>query len=120
MKAIASLTLDATDVAAAEGFYAALGLSDKILVQEAAAPGAGFRGYTISLVVSQPGVVDAYVAAALAAGGTVVKPVRKSFWGYGGVVQAPDGALWKFACSAKKDSGPNVLTYQDLTLLLGV
>ena len=24
---------------------------------------------------------------------SVLKPVAKSFWGYGGVVQAPDGAI---------------------------
>jgi predicted lactoylglutathione lyase len=123
MTAISSVTLDAGDVAAAESFYAAIGVSKLVAVRPsdtATVPSAGFRGYTLSLVVAQPGIVEAYVAAALAAGGREVKPVKKSLWGYGGVVQAPDGALWKFACSAQKDTGPNDLTFENLTLLLGV
>jgi hypothetical protein len=39
-------------------------------------------------------------------GATPLKPVAKSFWGYGGVVQAPDGAIWTVATSSKKDTGP--------------
>jgi hypothetical protein len=46
--------------------------------------------------------------------------VAKSFWGYGGVVRAPDGTLWKIAASTKKDSGPAVQEFDDLVLLLGV
>ncbi|MFF0268320.1 hypothetical protein [Kribbella sp. NPDC004536] len=30
----------------------------------------------------------------------------KSVWGYCGVVQAPDGAIWKIATSPKKNTGP--------------
>ncbi len=74
----------------------------------------------MSLVVSQPGNVDALVDAALAAGATALKPAAKSFWGYGGVVQAPDGAIWKIASSAKKDSGPATREIDDVVLLLGV
>jgi predicted lactoylglutathione lyase len=50
----------------------------------------------------------------------VLKPTKKSLWGYGGVVQAPDGSIWKVATSAKKDQGPATLEYDDLVLLLGV
>jgi hypothetical protein len=49
-----------------------------------------------------------------------VKPATKSFWGYGGVVRTPDGAVWKIATSAKKDAGPVVRQIDDFVLLLGV
>ncbi|MFL6155412.1 MAG: glyoxalase [Marmoricola sp.] len=120
MATITKIALEADDVAAAEAFYAALGVSDRISVRPAAAPSSGFRGYTLSLVVAGPDVVDAYVAAALAAGATEVKPARKSLWGYGAVVAAPDGALWKIATSSKKPTGSAALAYDDLVLLLGV
>lgn len=40
-----------------------------------------------------------------AAGATALKPAAKSLWGYGGVVQAPDGTIWTVASSSKKDTG---------------
>lgn len=120
MAAISRVVLEAADVAAAEAFYAALGVQDLVEVRPASAATSGFRGYTLSLLAAQPSVVDAFVAAALAAGGTEVKPVTKSFWGYGGVVRAPDGALWKVASSSKKNSGSAPQTFDDLVLLLGV
>jgi uncharacterized glyoxalase superfamily protein PhnB len=110
---------DITDVAPAEAFYAALGVTDRVHVRSTEAPTRGFRGYTLSLVVSQPGTVDAFVRTALDHGATVVKPPATSFWGYGGVVQAPDGAIWQIATSSKKDTGPITLEYDDLVLLLG-
>jgi predicted lactoylglutathione lyase len=119
MTTINAVTLDVADPAAAEAFYQALGVGHAVSVRAGEA-GAGFRGYTLSLVVAQPGDADAFLSAATAAGATVVKPAKKSFWGYGGVVQAPDGALWKVACSAKKDTAPVSQSYQDLVLLLGV
>jgi hypothetical protein len=48
-----------------------------------------------------------------------VNPVAKSFWGYGGVVQAPDGTIWKVATSAKKDTGPDTRQADQIVLLLG-
>jgi hypothetical protein len=53
------------------------------------------------------------------AGATVLKPVAKSMWGHGGVVQAPDGAIWKVATSARKDSGPASRQVDEIVLLLG-
>ena len=53
-------------------------------------------------------------------GATALKPAAKSFWGYGGVVQAPDGTIWKVATSAKKDTGPATRQIDDFVLLLGV
>ena len=84
------------------------------------APTTGFRGFTLSLVVSQPSTVDSLVGTALDAGATTLKPAKKSFWGYGGVVQAPDGAIWKVATSSKKDTGPATRRGRRLVLLLGV
>jgi predicted lactoylglutathione lyase len=116
-----SVTLEGPDAAAAGAFYAAaFGLGARVDVRASEAPTSGFRGFTLSLVVSQPSTVDALIGAALDGGATVLKPAKKSFWGYGGVVRAPDGAIWKVATSSKKDSGPAARQIDDVVLLLGV
>jgi predicted lactoylglutathione lyase len=121
MTSITSITLEAADPAAAASFYSsALALDGHVKVRATDAPASGFRGFTMSLVVSQPSTVDALLGSALDAGATTLKPARKSFWGYGGVVQAPDGAIWKVATSAKKDKGPATRAIDDVVLLLGV
>ena len=121
MAAISHVTIEATDAAAAETFYAqAFDLGEALRVRESQEPTSGFRGFTLSLVVSQPSTVDALVRSALDAGAAEVKPVAKSFWGYGGAVQAPDGTLWTLASSSKKDTGPATLEVDDVVLLLGV
>ncbi|MGW4249352.1 glyoxalase [Nocardia sp. NPDC004722] len=121
MTSIENITLDVADAQAAADFYAtAFGLDDRLRLRAAQEPSTGFRGFTLSLVVAQPADADAYLDAALAAGATSLKPAAKSMWGYGGVVQAPDGAIWKVATSAKKDSGPAVKRFDSLVLLLGV
>ena len=121
MVSIHHVTIEATDAAAAEAFYArAFALGDALAIRESQEPTSGFRGFTLSLVVSQPGTVDALVRSALDAGATEVKPVAKSFWGYGGAVRAPDGTLWTIASSSKKDTGPATLEVDDVVLLLGV
>lgn len=120
MTSITGVTLDVPDPATAECFYAALGVSDHVAVRASEAPTTGFRGYTLSLVVSQPSIVDTFLGAALDAGATSLKPAKKGFWGYGGVVQAPDGAIWKVATSSKKDTGPATQQFDDIVLLLGV
>jgi len=84
------------------------------------APTTGFRGFTLSLVVSQPANADELIGAALDAGATPLKAAKKSLWGYGGVVCAPDGAVWKVATSSKKDTGPASRQIDDIVLLLGV
>ena len=107
MAGIDFLVLEADDVTTAEAFHAALDLDAPVSVGASGAPTTGFRGYTLSIVVPRVSVVDTFLDAALGAGATVLKPARKSLWGYGGVVQAPDGAIWKVATSAKKkDAGP--------------
>ncbi|MFG2053269.1 glyoxalase [Micromonospora sp. NPDC048930] len=121
MAAIDSVILGVPDPATADAFYAAaFGLGSVLGVRAAEEPTSGFRGFTLSLVVSQPSTVDSLVGSALDGGATVLKPVKKSFWGYGGVVQAPDGAIWKVATSAKKDTGPATRQVDDVVLLLGV
>lgn len=120
MTDIQTLTLDVTDPAAAESFYAAFGVGDHVRVRAAQSPTTGFRGYTLSLVVAQPNIVDTFIGAALDGGATALKPAKKGFWGYGGVVQAPDGAIWKVATSSKKNTGPASRRIDDIVLLLGV
>ena len=107
MATIDSITLEVADVAAAERFYAAaFDVGDLLRLRASDAPTDGFRGFTVSLVVSQPSGVDALVARARDAGATVLQEPTKSLWGYGGSVQAPDGTIWTVASSSKKESGP--------------
>jgi uncharacterized glyoxalase superfamily protein PhnB len=121
MTTIDNITLESADPTSAAAFYdTAFGLGSRVRVRASDAPAEGFRGFTMSLVVSQPANVNALVDAALSAGATALKPAAKSFWGYGGVVQAPDGAIWKIASSAKKDSAPASRDVDDIVLLLGV
>jgi catechol 2,3-dioxygenase-like lactoylglutathione lyase family enzyme len=120
MTSIESVTIDVADPAAAKSFYAAaFRLDTPLRFRAAEAPTAGFRGFTLSLTVSQPADVKALVDAALDAGATALKPVAKSLWGFGGVVQAPDGTIWKVATSAKKDKGPATKQIDQMVLLLG-
>jgi uncharacterized glyoxalase superfamily protein PhnB len=119
--AITSVILEVPDPDAAGAFcHAAFGLGGQVRFRASQAPTSGFRGFTLSLVVSQPSTVDALVGAALDAGATTIKPVKKGLWGYGGVVCAPDGTIWKIATSAKKDTGPATRQIDDIVLLLGV
>lgn len=123
MTSIDSITLEAADPEAAREFYAAaFGLGDRLDVRAPVDHDAaeGFRGFTLSLVVSGPSTVDALFAAAVDRGATTLKDPKKSFWGYGGVLRAPDGAIWKIATSSKKDQGPATRDVDDVVLLLGV
>jgi predicted lactoylglutathione lyase len=121
MTYIESLTLEVADLTAAERFYAtAFGLGTQLSLRASEAPTSGFRGFTLSLTVSQPADVSTLIDAALDAGATPLKPAAKSFWGYGGVVQAPDGTIWKIATSAKKNTGPATRKIDQIVLLLGV
>lgn len=121
MTSIEYITLEVADPTAAERFYAdAFGLGKQVRVRAAEADSSGFRGFTVSLVVSQPSIVDGLMGAALGAGATELKPAKKSLWGYGGVVQAPDGTIWQLASSSKKDTGPDSRQIDEIVLLLGV
>jgi len=122
MTSIEYITLEVDDPTAAGHFYTgAFGLGAQVRLRAADAPTSGFRGFTLSLLVAQPATVDALVRAALDAGATSLKPARKQFWGgYSGVVQAPDGTIWKVATPSKKDTGPPTREIDEIALLLGV
>jgi hypothetical protein len=120
MTSIDCVTLEVADPTAVKSFYTeALGLDSQVRLKASEPPSTGFRGFTLSLTVSHPGNVDLLIEAALDAGGSVLKPVAKSLWGYGGVVQAPDGSIWKVATSKKKDKAPATREFDAIVLLLG-
>jgi uncharacterized glyoxalase superfamily protein PhnB len=120
MTSIESVTIEVPDPAAADSFYAAaFGLGNLLRLRASDEPTTGFRWFTISLTVAQPATAKGLITAALDAGATALKPAAKSFWGYGGVVQAPDGTIWKIATSAKKDTGPDTRQIDQVVLLLG-
>jgi catechol 2,3-dioxygenase-like lactoylglutathione lyase family enzyme len=121
MTSIESVILEVADPQAAEHFYtAAFGLGSQVRLRASETPTTGFRGFTLSLTVSQPANASSLINAALEAGATSLKPAAKSFWGFGGTVQAPDGTIWKVATSNKKDTGPATKEFDELVLLLGV
>jgi predicted lactoylglutathione lyase len=121
MTSIKSVTLEVPDPAVAKAFYAdAFGLSTEVGLRASDAPTTGFRAFTLSLVVSRPATVDGLIGAAVDAGATPLKPAKKGFWGYGGVVRAPDGTIWKVATSSKKNTGPATRQIDEIVLLLGV
>jgi len=120
MNSIDTITLEVADTQAAANFYkSAFGDDVPLDFRASEEPTSGFRGFSISLVVSQPSMVHALFDAAVAAGATTLKPAAKSFWGVGGVVQAPDGTIWKIATSAKKDTGPATTAVDEVVLLIG-
>lgn len=121
MTSIESLTLEVPDPTAASVFYAAaFGLDGQLALRASETLTTGFRGFTVSLVVCQPATVDGLIGAALGAGAKPLKPAKKGFWGYGGVIQAPDGTIWKVATSSRKDTGPDTRQIDEIVLLLGV
>src|SRR5690349_5119628 len=120
MTSIDSVTLEVPDPTVAEAFYApAFDLGGRVRLRASQAPSNGFRGFTLSLVASQPSTVDALIDSAVAAGAKPLKPAKKGLWGYGGVVSAPDGTIWKVATSSKKDTGPATRQIDEIVLLLG-
>jgi predicted lactoylglutathione lyase len=121
MTPVESVSLEVPDPAVADAFYtAAFGLGAQVGLRASEAPTTGFRGFTLSLVVSRPATVDGLIGAALDAGATPLKPAKKGFWGYGGVVRAPDGTIWKVATSSRKGTGPATRQIDEIVLLLGV
>lgn len=58
----------------------------------------GFSGVAIAHNVRSEGEVDQVIADAIAAGGRLIKPGQKVFWGgYSGYFSDPDGHLWEVA-----------------------
>jgi catechol 2,3-dioxygenase-like lactoylglutathione lyase family enzyme len=62
--------------------------------------GSGFRGVSFHHIVSSREDVDEIMAAAVAAGASVVKEAAEVQWGYFGYFSDPDGYLWKVATGA--------------------
>jgi predicted lactoylglutathione lyase len=121
MGAIGFITIEVADTTEAKAFYtAALAADSRVRVRASEEPTTGFRGFTMSLVVSQPATVNSFIDTALEAGAQLLKPAAKSLWGYGGGVQAPDGTIWTVASSSKKDTGPATRQIDAIVLQLGV
>ncbi len=77
MAAIDTLTLEVDDPARAEAFYRdAFGLDRQLGFRAHDAQTSGFRGFTLSLVVSQPADVRALIDAAVSAGAGVAPSPR--------------------------------------------
>jgi len=118
------ITLGVSDVARSTAFYAALGWTPSAgsqpeitfiqlgptvlglfghddLAEDAQLPTAApprFRGTSLAINLDSEAAVDAAMAAARAAGATVVKDPTKVFWGgYSGYFTDPDGHLWELA-----------------------
>ena len=120
MNTIDSIILEVADLAAEEAFYAeAFDLGTRLQLRQSDAPTSGFRGYTLSLITSQPANAQRLFDDAIAAGGTVLKPAAKSLWGFGGAVRSPDGAVWNIATSSKKDTERASGAFDNMVLLLG-
>lgn len=59
---------------------------------------ASFRAATLGWNGRDKAEVDAFIAAALAAGATLLKPAADVFWGgYSGYIADPDGHVWEAA-----------------------
>jgi uncharacterized glyoxalase superfamily protein PhnB len=60
------------------------------------ADGTGFHGLTFSYIVRSNDRVDALLADAERAGGSIIRPAEQAKWGgYFGYFADPDGYLWK-------------------------
>ena len=128
------ITLGVADLAKARAFYDALGWKvatedqseaivcynlnnmalalypwDK-LAEDAQVPveRSGYSAITIAYNVSTEQGVDLILSEAEKAGGTIVKPAQKVFWGgYSGYFADPDGHLWEVAHNPFSSLGPN-------------
>jgi hypothetical protein len=119
MTSIESVTLEVPDPSAAEEFYSsAFGLDGRIRYQQSDEPTSGFRGFTISFLVDGPTSATHFHDAAVRAGATERKPAKKSLWGFGSALEAPDGTNITIASSNKKDKGPASKTIDQVVLLI--
>lgn len=120
---ISIVTLGVADLQRSRTFYTALGWKESAsssesiafyqagclifglyprdkLAEDARVPGAGsgFRGFTLAYNARSKEGVDATLAEAVDAGGTLVKAAEDVFWGgYSGYFSDPDGFLWEVA-----------------------
>ncbi len=67
-----------------------------------------FGGILLAMNLDSPADVDEAIATAVAAGGTIVRPVRALEWGmYDGHVADPDGHVWEIAYNPDWEIGPD-------------
>jgi catechol 2,3-dioxygenase-like lactoylglutathione lyase family enzyme len=73
----------------------------------------GFGGITLAINLASESEVDAALADAERAGGTIVKPAQRAEWGgYSGYFADPDGTCWEVAMNpgfTLRDDGSLVL-----------
>jgi hypothetical protein len=117
------ITLGVADVARARAFYEALGFKAGLASQESVAfldaggvvlalwgraalaedatvadSAPGFSGIALAHNAPNEADVDKTLKEVVAAGGKLVKPAAKTFWGgYAGYFADPDGHLWEVA-----------------------
>ena len=118
---VSLVTLGVADVARARAFYEALGWEGespdgdvvffqagcmivalwsraKLAADSVVRDSGGWGGVTLAHNVSSPAAVDALLAEAEAAGGTIGRAGAPTFWGgYSGVFIDPDGHPWEVA-----------------------
>lgn len=118
---VSVITLGVADVERARSFYETLGWSgqspdgevvfiqagglvlalwgrDHLAADSGVADNGGWGGITLAHNVRSPDEVDAVLAAAQAAGATIVRPAAAAFWGgYSGVFLDLDGHPWEVA-----------------------
>ena len=117
------VTLGVADVGRAVGFYEALGWKadndwraqgvaffqcggmavalwsrEELAADSTIDDPGGWGGVTVAYNVRSPAEVDAVLAAAEAAGGTIARPGGETEWGgYNGIFHDPDGHAWEIA-----------------------
>jgi uncharacterized protein len=119
---VSLITLGVHDLSRARAFYEALGWvtnaapDDDVVFFQAGrqivalwsraelaedsmvADGGGWGGITLAHNVRSPADVDAVLAEAESAGGSIARPGAETFWGgYSGVFFDPDGHAWEVA-----------------------
>jgi catechol 2,3-dioxygenase-like lactoylglutathione lyase family enzyme len=110
---ISLVTLGVSDLARARAFYEAMGWGgaqqpdDEVAFFQAggmifglwaALGGHGAPGVELAHNVRSPAEVDAVLAAADRAGGTIARPAARMDWGgYSGAFADPDGYVWEVA-----------------------
>ncbi len=82
----------------AGGIVVALWSRASLAADSAVADPGGWGGVTLAHNVRSPAEVDAVIAEARAAGGTIAREPGETFWGgYSGVFHDPDGHPWEVA-----------------------
>ena len=118
---VSLVTLGVADIGRARAFYEALGWEGespdgdvvffqaggmivalwsraKLAADSAVHDGGGWGGITLAHNVVSPAAVDAVLAEAEAAGGTIGRAGATTFWGgYSGIFIDPDGHAWEVA-----------------------